>query len=685
MAELRAARPDEAGALTGLVMRSKAHWGYGAEFLAACAPELRIGAGDEVRRRIVVAEAAAAGAAGARSGDGPNAVLGLASLEGEPPFGRLGLLFVEPAAIGGGVGRLLYRDVLRRAAGLGFRRLLIDADPHAAGFYRAMGAVASGPEPGPGPGPDAGPDAGPGAPGGLVRFEVAPVPLAEWARAWTGGGAAVHVGNVAEYNAQFADASLDREQRAAHHYACLAAFYSPRPAALVLPRPVPPGWISLLGRQLDWPAGVEVYDGLAERDRDLSDAVRSRPALAARLTGAGAGAGAGTGAAPLVPWGLTAPFARLTRRPWRPDELRYESKSAAHGLFGGILAEGGHPAITLPAQWRADTRRAAVRLLASRTKAGESTVLKSEHGVGGSGTTVMTPERVRGAGGARAVVRALPRGPLLVEEYVRGPADPAEPRDLTYDGFVDARGRVHEVGGAVMDVADGGYRGATVGPGVLPGWAEEPLLAFGRAVGRELSAAGYRGWFDVDFVSDGAGRLAPTETNLRLTGPSVAFVVAARLDELRGAGHFVRIADRVDLGARLPEAAFGELCERLSRRCAGIGAVFLPAIPTGAFEAAPWMGALVAATGRELLDAAERLVRAEALSVGAMFEPMAGHGPAGERPAGAQPAGSSARTPSRTGVCAGTEAEAGPEAGPDAETDTGSGSTSKALSGGREA
>ncbi|WP_323187986.1 GNAT family N-acetyltransferase [Streptomyces sp. NBC_01264] len=675
MTELRAARPGEAAALTALVMRSKAHWGYGAEFLAACAPELRIGAGDEVRRRIVVAEGAA-GAAGYRSGDGTAAVLGLASLDGEPPFGRLGLLFVEPAAIGGGVGRLLYRDVLRRAAGLGFRRLLIDSDPHAAGFYRAMGAV--------GARPPSGPEQGPDVPGGLVRFEVAPVPLADWARAWTGGGAAVHVGNVAEYNAQFADPSLDREQRAAHHYACLAAFYSPRPTALVLPRPVPPGWISLLGRQLDWPAGVEVYDGLADRGPGLSDAVRARPALTARLTGEGAGAAAGAGAetgagtgARLVPWGLTAPFARLDRRPWRPDELRYESKSAAHGLFGRILAEGGHPAITLPAQWRVDTRRSAVRLLAARTRAGESTVLKSEHGVCGSGTTVLTPGRVRAAGGARAVVRALPRGPLLVEEYVRGPADPAEPRDLTYDGFVDAAGRVHEVGGAVMDVADGGYRGATVGPGVVPAWAEEPLLAFGRAVGRELSAAGYRGWFDVDFVADGAGRLAPTETNLRLTGPSVAFVVAARLDELRGAGHFVRIADRVELGARLPEAAFDELCERLSRRCAAMGAVFLPAIPTGAFEPAPWMGALVAATDRELLDAAERLVRAEALSVGAMFEQPDGARPPGTPAAGAQPAGSVARAPSRPGACAGMGAGAG--------TDAVSASASKTLSGGRNA
>ncbi|MFE6844952.1 GNAT family N-acetyltransferase [Streptomyces sp. NPDC057686] len=599
MVKLRVAGAGEAEALTALVLRSKAYWGYDEEFLASCAHELRIRAGEVARRRIVVADDTAAGR-----------VLGLASLEGTAPVARLGLLFVEPEAIGRGVGRRLYRDALRRAAELGFRRLLIDADPHAAGFYRAMGALAS-----PAPSRPGGDD----APAGLVRFEAAPAPLADWARAWTGGGPAVHLGNVAEYNAQFADASLDREQRAAHHYACLAAFYSPWPRALVLPPAVPRGWIERVCHVLEWEGlggeglegeGLEVYDGLVDGGCDLSDAVRARPALAERLTAAGL---------PLVPWGRTQAFARLTGQPWRPRALRYESKSAAHGLFARILAGGGHPRIVLPAQWPAASRRAAARLLAARAETGESTVLKSEHGVGGSGTTVVTPDRVRAAGGARAVLRALPRGPLLMEEYVAGPAEPGAPRDLTYDGFVDGAGRVHEVGGAVMDVAGTGYRGATVGPGVVPAWAQQPLLAFGEAVGRELAAAGYRGWFDVDFVADGAGRLAPTETNLRLTGPSVAFMVAARLDLLRGAGHLVRIVDRVELGARLPEAPLDELCETLARRCTELGAVFLPAIPTGAFDPAPWLGVFVAAHSGEALDAAEALVRAEALAVGAAF------------------------------------------------------------------
>ncbi|OLZ71123.1 hypothetical protein AVW11_06880 [Streptomyces amritsarensis] len=616
MVKVRAARAAEAEALTGLVMRSKAHWGYDAAFLAACAPELRIRPDEVTARRIVVAE------------DPQGTVLGLASLEGAGPLATLGLLFVEPSAIGQGVGRILYRDVLRRAVQQGVRRLVIDSDPHAAGFYRAMGAVAEPTGPavaaataGAADTADAADTAGAvhsaDRSGRLVRFEAAPAPLADWARAWTGGGRAVHVGNVAEFNAQFGDSSLDREQAAAHHYSCLAAFYSPCPSALVLPRAVPAGWTDLVCRQLGW-TGVEVYDGLVERGPGLADAVRARPALAARLTGAGE---------PLVPWGLTRPFGLLTGRPWRSGELRYESKAAAHGLFERILAEGGHPGIVLPAQVRAATRWSAARLLAARARAGKSTVVKSEHGVGGSGTTVVTAGQVRAAGGARAVLRRLPRGPLLVEEFVEGPPDPGAARDLTYDGFVDADGGLHEVGAALMDVTAGAYRGATVGPGVVPDWAEKPVLAFGAAVGRELAASGYRGWFDVDFVADAAGRLAPTETNLRLTGPAIAFMVAARLDALRGAGHLVRIADRVELGARLPEAQLEELCADLARSCADLGAVFVPAIPTGAFDPAPWMGVLVAAHSPEALDAAESLVRAGAAAVGAMFDAPASAAP----------------------------------------------------------
>ncbi|MER5931960.1 GNAT family N-acetyltransferase [Streptomyces sp. NPDC002054] len=601
MVRIRGARAAEAEALSALVMRSKAHWGYDAAFLADCAAELRIRAEDTLARRITVAE------------DANGSVLGVASLEGGPAEAVLGLLFVEPAALGRGVGRALYRHVLRRARELGIARLVIDADPHAVGFYQAMGAVCE-----KAPGQPSG-----GTPSGLVRFSVELPRPADWVAPWTGGGPAVHVGNVAEFNAQFRDASLDAVQSAAHHYASLAAFYSPHPAALVLPRPAPPGWLELLARRLDWPA-VEVYDAVAEAGLgagpgaaggpEVSAAVLARPALAGRLHALGL---------PLVPWGQTEAFGRLSGQPLPAGALRYESKAASHELFLRLTGTGRHPQIAVPAQWYARSRRAAARLLRQRARAGLTTVLKSEHGVGGSGTLVLTAREVRAAGGARAALRRLPRGPQLVEEYVESGSDEAADavRDLTYDGFVDAAGRVWEAGAAVMDVAGTGYAGATVGPGVVPPALEGPLLRFGRAVGAELAASGYRGWFDVDFVADGAGRLAPTETNLRLTGPSIAFMVAARLDEVRGGRHLVRILDRVELGARLPDAQLTGFLQDLDRGCAALGAVFLPAIPTAAFEPAPFLGVLVAAHTAAAVDAAAELVREEARLLGAMFEP----------------------------------------------------------------
>lgn len=132
---VRAARGDEAAGLSALVLRSKAHWGYDAAFMAACREELTFGAERLAAGRAVVAESAG------------GVLAGCATLDGEPPAGALGMLFVDPPFIGQGVGRLLYDHVLAAARAHGFARLTIDADPHAEGFYRAMGAVRIGSTP----------------------------------------------------------------------------------------------------------------------------------------------------------------------------------------------------------------------------------------------------------------------------------------------------------------------------------------------------------------------------------------------------------------------------------------------------------------------------------------------------------------------------------------------------------
>lgn len=125
---LRPARADEAALLGELALRAKGHWGYTAAFLEACRSELTFTTADLTARRFTVADAA-------------GEVLGFSSLDGEPPDGELGNLWVEPGAIGTGLGRRLFEHAAETARGLGFRRLRIEAEPRAEGFYLAMGAT----------------------------------------------------------------------------------------------------------------------------------------------------------------------------------------------------------------------------------------------------------------------------------------------------------------------------------------------------------------------------------------------------------------------------------------------------------------------------------------------------------------------------------------------------------------
>ncbi|SCD45327.1 Acetyltransferase (GNAT) domain-containing protein [Streptomyces sp. BpilaLS-43] len=128
MVYVREVRPAEAAELTALALRSKAHWGYDEGFMAACREELAVRPADVTARRTAVAE---------RDGR----ILGFTMLDGAPPEGALGMMFVEPDAIGQGVGRLLFGHAREQARRLGFTLLTIDADPNAEPFYTAMGAV----------------------------------------------------------------------------------------------------------------------------------------------------------------------------------------------------------------------------------------------------------------------------------------------------------------------------------------------------------------------------------------------------------------------------------------------------------------------------------------------------------------------------------------------------------------
>ena len=130
----RPARPDEASALTDLVLRSKAHWGYSQEFMDSCREELTVRPDDVVAKRVTVAVA-----------DGRT--VAVAMLTGEPPRGELDGLFVDPDVIGRGFGSKLFHHMADLARADGCDSLELTADPNAEPFYEAIGAVRNGTEP----------------------------------------------------------------------------------------------------------------------------------------------------------------------------------------------------------------------------------------------------------------------------------------------------------------------------------------------------------------------------------------------------------------------------------------------------------------------------------------------------------------------------------------------------------
>ena len=126
---IRSAKPEEAEFLSGLAFRSKAFWGYPPDFMEACREELAVSR-DHLENKTFHYRVAELN----------GTLVGYYCLEQlSPSTWELDALFVEPALIGQGFGRLLIEHAKRAALVAGAKELLIQSDPYAADFYRAAG------------------------------------------------------------------------------------------------------------------------------------------------------------------------------------------------------------------------------------------------------------------------------------------------------------------------------------------------------------------------------------------------------------------------------------------------------------------------------------------------------------------------------------------------------------------
>lgn len=126
MTTIRPARSEDCAALTDLAMRSKAVWGYDADFMEACREELTIRP-DMLDSDIVeVLEI-----------DG--ALAGFYRLRLENGVVEVYDFFIDPKFLRQGHGKRLWQKLLEDARSYGVETLGVDADPQAEAFYAAMG------------------------------------------------------------------------------------------------------------------------------------------------------------------------------------------------------------------------------------------------------------------------------------------------------------------------------------------------------------------------------------------------------------------------------------------------------------------------------------------------------------------------------------------------------------------
>lgn len=134
---LRPARPEEAAAVSALMLRSKAHWGYDADFMQKCVAVLTVTPEMVADGSYYVAV------------NWDDAILGVTRVERLDDAGRFELdkLFVEPTAMGSGIGRVLFDKAAGMVRANGGQRMEILSDPGAAPFYERMGATRIGEAP----------------------------------------------------------------------------------------------------------------------------------------------------------------------------------------------------------------------------------------------------------------------------------------------------------------------------------------------------------------------------------------------------------------------------------------------------------------------------------------------------------------------------------------------------------
>jgi GNAT superfamily N-acetyltransferase len=124
---IRRAVPSETAQLREIAIASKRYWGYPDDWMARWAELIAIPPAYLERNEVYVAEL-------------QGQTIGFLALVLRDRECELDHLWLLPEHIGKGLGRRLFEHARDRAKELGAVRLVLEAEPPAAGFYERMGA-----------------------------------------------------------------------------------------------------------------------------------------------------------------------------------------------------------------------------------------------------------------------------------------------------------------------------------------------------------------------------------------------------------------------------------------------------------------------------------------------------------------------------------------------------------------
>lgn len=179
----------------------------------------------------------------------------------------------------------------------------------------------------------------------------------------------------------------------------------------------------------------------------------------------------------------------------------------------------------------------AARIAANKYVARGGVVIKTNKGHSGSGVLIFRPgELPQQYSVCREKIRDIlsqdvfwDRFPIVIEDYI--PANFG-----VGGGFPNVEFKVQKSGKVeflyycgMRMTPQGTFRGVEIHHSVVSDNVEAQMIDTGFFVGEQYAKAGYRGYYDVDFIAGRGGELFVTESNVRRTGGTHVYAVASRL------------------------------------------------------------------------------------------------------------------------------------------------------------